>query len=161
MMFLALLLAASGAAALAGRLGVPGLRSPTASMRLGMALALWFAGTDHLLTTERYLPMMPPALPAPVALVLFTGLCEIAGGLGLLLPQTRKLAGIMLAMYFVGVFPANVLNAVAGLNVDGVPSATWYLWARLLLQPLFVWWALKASDVIGGGDRKRLRLRKA
>ena len=156
MMFLALLLAASGLAALAGRIGAPGLRSCTAWMRLGMALALWFVGTDHLLTPERYLPMMPPALPAPEALILFTGFCEIAGGAGLLLPQTRKLAGVMLAIYFVCVFPANIHNAVSGLDVDGVPSATWYLWARLLLQPLFVWWALTASEVIGAGRRSRV-----
>ena len=157
MMFLALLLAASGLAALAGRMGAPGLRSLAACMRLSMALALWFVGADHLLTTERYLPMMPPALPAPEALILFTGLCEIAGGAGLLFPRTRKLAGVMLAIYFVCVFPANVHNAISGLSVNGVPSAAWYLWARLLLQPLFVGWALKASEVIRPRAPGRLR----
>jgi uncharacterized membrane protein len=157
MMFLALLLAASGLAALAGRFGVPGAGRPAAWMRVGMALPLWFVGTDHLISPERYLPMMPPVLPAPDALILFTGLCEIAGGVGLLLPRTRRLAGVMLAVYFVCVFPANLHNAVSGLNVDGVPSATWYLWARLLLQPLFVWWALRASGVIGAGSSRRVR----
>jgi uncharacterized membrane protein len=117
-------------------------------MRWGMAGALLFFGLDHLLTPDRYIPMVPTIVPHPDLIVAFTGLCEIAGGIGLLLPRVRKLAGIMLALYFVCVFPANVKNALDGLSVDGLPSAQWYYWIRLLFQPLAVWWALFAAEVI-------------
>jgi uncharacterized membrane protein len=55
----------------------------------------------------------------------------------------------MLAIYFVCVFPANIKNAVEGVVVEGLPTASWYYWVRLLFQPLAIWWALRASEVIG------------
>lgn len=88
-------------------------------------------------------------LPYPAENVLLTGLCELAGAIGLLVPRTRRLAGIMLAIYFVCVFPANLKNAVEGVVVEGLPTASWYYWVRLLFQPLAIWWALRASEVIG------------
>ena len=119
-----------------------------ASLRWGMALALIPIGFDHLRNPQRYLPMMPPMLPWHGFLVAFTGLCEIAGGVGLLVPPLRWTAGLLLAIYFVGVFPANIYVAVAGKNVQGMPSARWYYWVRLLFQPPVVLWALLAGEVI-------------
>ena len=58
--------------------------------------------------------MIPPTLKSRVSgktLVRFTGLCEIAGGLGLLAPQTRAAAAIALVVFLVAVFPANVFAA--------------------------------------------------
>jgi uncharacterized membrane protein len=116
-----------------------------AAMRWGMVAALLFVGTDHLLKPVRYLAMMPRFVPFPREVVLFTGLCEIAGAIGLLIPATRVLAGIMLAIYFVCVFPANIKNAVEGLSVEGLPRAQWYYWARLPFQPVAIAWALYCS----------------
>jgi uncharacterized membrane protein len=65
-------------------------------MRIAMAIALIAAGTDHWVSPERYLPMMPPWIPLHLELVLFTGAAEIAGAFGLLIPRTRTLAGIAL-----------------------------------------------------------------
>jgi uncharacterized membrane protein len=148
MIFFAALVVLTLAATLASKAHVPGLDDWPARMRLAMAAALWFFGADHLLNVERYLAMMPGFVPWPVETVLFTGLCEIAGGLGLLIPRMTRLAGIMLAIYFVAVFPANIKNALDGLNVDGLPTASWYYWVRLLFQPVAIWWALYASEVI-------------
>lgn len=116
-------------------------------MRQGMAAALIFFGVDHLVTPGRYLPMLPDLLPFPENIVLITGLCELAGAIGLLAPRTRRLAGLMLAIYFVCVFPANIKNALEGTVVDGLPTLSWYYWIRLLFQPFAVWWALYASGV--------------
>lgn len=149
MLFFAFLAIATVIARIGGVLGVQALASWINCMRWGMAAALLFFGIDHLVTPARYLPMMPSFIPAPKEVVLFTGLCEVAGALGLLVPATRRLAGIMLAIYFVCVFPANIKNAVEGLSVDGLPSAQWYYWLRLLFQPVAIWWALRASEVIG------------
>ena len=124
-------------------------------MRYALAAALFLVGSDHWLTPERYLAMMPPWIPLHLELVLFTGAAEIAGGLGLLLPAFRKAAGALLAAYFVAVFPANIHNALNGLAVDGLPQAAWYYWARLPFQPLAVWWALYSAGLIHWPFRRR------
>ena len=127
---------------------VPALDTWPARMRLAMALALLFAGTDHWLNPQRYLPMMPGWIPLHLELVLFTGAAEIAGGVGVLWNRTRRLAGLMLAVYFVAVFPANIHNALNSVAVEGLPQAAWYYWARLPFQPLAIWWALYAAQLI-------------
>jgi len=148
MLFFVLMAVVTGLAALGGRAGIPGLGDWPARMRWGMAVALVFAGIDHLLTPGRYLPMMPAFVPHPLEVVYFTGLCELAGALGLLVPRLRRTAAIALAVYFVCVFPANIKNAVEGLSVDGLPTASWYYWIRLAFQPLVIWWALACGGVI-------------
>ena len=153
MLFIALLLGLTAIAALAHRCGAPGVATWPQRMRLAMALALLMAGADHLLTPQRYLPMMPEYLPFPEHLVLFTGLCELAGAMGLLMPRLRRYAAIALAIYFVCVFPANIKNALDGLQVEGLPAATWYYWLRLPFQPLIILWALYAGELIGRGKQ--------
>jgi uncharacterized membrane protein len=61
----------------------------------------------------------------------------------------------MLAIYFLCVFPANIKNAIEGLAVEGLPSAGWYYWVRLLFQPLVIWWALYASAIIDWPFRRK------
>lgn len=143
MLFFALLVLLTGAAALA-----PGLQTWPARMRVAMALALVLVGFDHWANPARYLAMMPPWVPLHLELVLFTGAAEIAGAIGLLWARTRRLTGFMLALYFVCVFPANIHNAWNGLAVEGLPQADWYYWFRLPFQPLAIWWALYAAELI-------------
>ena len=131
MLFFFLLVAIAGLAAL-----LPGQKSGPPRMRLAMALALFLVGTDHWINPGRYLAMMPPWIPLHLELVLFTGAAEIAGGLGLLVPRLRRLAGA-------------IHNALNGLSVDGLPQAGWYYWVRLPFQPLPVWWALYSAELIG------------
>lgn len=149
MLFIALLILLTLLALLADRGGMPGLSGWSARMRLAMAVALLLVGSDHLLTPQRYLAMMPDFLPYQLELVLFTGLCELAGAIGLLLPRWRRWAALALALYFVCVFPANIKNALDGLDVEGLPTATWYYWLRLPMQPLIILWALYAGELIG------------
>ena len=150
MLFFAVLGLATALAALASRLGAPALATWPARMRAGMALGLLLFGADHLATPARYLAMLPDAVPFPSFVVAFTGLCEIAGAFGLLAPRFRKPAGAMLALYFVCVFPANLRNALTGgAGVEGLSGApAWYFHLRLLFQPLAVWWALRAAEII-------------
>ncbi|WP_439596786.1 DoxX family protein [Falsiroseomonas sp.] len=155
MLFFALLGLATLAAALADRLGAPGLGTWPARMRWGLAAALVFFGIDHLAMPGRYLPMIEGLVPWPGAVIMLTGLCEVAGAIGLLVPRLRRAAGILLAVYFVCVFPANIRNALQGLAVEGLPAAGWYYWARLPLQPLAIWWSLRAAEVIAWPRRSR------
>ncbi|WP_199532371.1 DoxX family protein [Neopusillimonas maritima] len=148
MIFFISLLVLTGLARLIGWLGVDHLRQRHTSMRIALAIAMIFFGIDHLITPERYLPMIESWLPFPNSVIAITGICEIGGGLGLLTQRFRRLAGLMLAIYFVAVFPANVHNAIYGLQVQGLPTSEWYYWARLCFQPLAVWWALYCTGYI-------------
>ena len=157
MIFFLTLLTLTGLAWLAGRMGMTSLREGRACMRLALTVALVFFGVDHLLTPQRYLPMIESWMPWADTVVALTGVCEIAGGLGLLLPGLRRWSGALLAVYFIAVFPANVHNALQGLSVDGLPASQWYYWVRLGFQPLAVWWALFSAGLVrwpftGGSD---------
>lgn len=148
MMFLAFVAAIAALALLADRLGIASIPDWASRLRFGLAAALVFFGVDHFLSVGRYVPMIEGFVPFAEQVVLVTGTCEIAGAIGLLVPATRRLAGIMLAIYFVCVFPANIANALNGLAVDGLPSSGWYYWVRLAFQPLYVWLALVAGGIV-------------
>jgi uncharacterized membrane protein len=94
------------------------------------------AGANHFVAPAAYVAMMPSALPAPAALVYISGVAEILGGLGLILPATRRLAGWGLIALFVAIFPANINMSVHHLSLGGREVPTWALWARLQSQAL-------------------------
>lgn len=99
------------------------------------------AGANHFIAPDTYVAMMPEALPAHLALVYLSGVAEILGGLGLILPATRKLAAWGLIALFVAVFPANLNMAINGLPLGTTEVASWALWARLPLQLVAIAWA--------------------
>jgi uncharacterized membrane protein len=115
--------------------------------RLALGALFVGAGVLHLVRPDVYLVAMPPDLPAPRALVLLSGVAEVAGGVGLWLPEGRwrRRAGVGLVALLVAVYPANVHMAMAGV---GGPA--WALWARLPLQGVLVAWALRSSGALGG-----------
>ncbi len=96
-----------------------------------------FAGGFHFVRPEPYLAMMPPWLPQPGLLVAVIGLAEIAGGIGVLLARTRRLAAWGLIALLLAVFPANLQVALHGWPGTDIPA--WVLWARLPFQGLFIW----------------------
>jgi len=106
-----------------------------------MAAMFLFTGADHFLTPSRYLPMMPPALPAPLMLIYVSGFFELAGAVGLLIRRTRRWAAWGLVTLLIAVFPANIYVAVSGGSIAGLPSSPWYYWARLPMQIIFLTWA--------------------
>lgn len=116
-----------------------------AAMRWILALIYAIAGIIHLAAPTVFLPVMPDWVPAPLQVILFTGVCELAGAAGLLIPQTRRLAGLMLGLYAVCVFPVNIKHALSGPSVLGLAHPWLYHGPRLLLQPVLVWWALYAG----------------
>ena len=126
----------------------PGFRDARGRMRWAMSLIYVEFGFLHLTAADAFVPIMPPILPFPKEIIWFTGACEIAGGLGLLTPATRRWAGIGLAAYALCVFPANLYHAFWHVEVPGLPSSWWYHAPRLLAQPLLIWWALWAGEVI-------------
>ena len=123
-----------------------------------MAAFYFAAGIFHLAAPEKFLPIVPDFVPLPRATVIFTGLCEIAGAVGLLIPRFRRAAGLVLAAYAVAVFPANIKHTIYMIPAGGLPGSWWYHGPRLALQPALVWWALYCSGVTdwpSGAARKR------
>jgi uncharacterized membrane protein len=127
----------------AGRLGVRSLRDWPSATRVGLALMLMVTAAAHFNSMRPDLvAMVPPAVPNPELMVTFTGVCEILGAIGLLIPRTRRLAAIALIAFLVAVLPANVHAARAGLRLGGSPATP--LVPRVILQVLFiglVWWS--------------------
>jgi uncharacterized membrane protein len=117
-------------------------------MRFVMAAFYLAAGIVHLVAPDAFLPIVPDWVPAPRQVVLITGACEIAGSMALLTRRLRHLAGIMLALYAVCVFPANLKHALEGIHVPPLPDSWWYHGPRLALQPVLAWWALFCAGVI-------------
>lgn len=102
-------------------------------------------GTNHFLSPDLYLAIMPPSLPSPTALVRISGMAEIAGGLGILVPLTRKLATLGLIALLVAVFPANVYAAQHGMRIGHFVVPAWMLWTRLPLQAVLIAWVYFAG----------------
>ena len=99
------------------------------------------AGANHFIAPGTYVAMVPAALPAPLALVYISGVAEVLGGLGLILPATRKLAAWGLIALYIAVFPANLNMAVNQLHLGHSEIPSWALWARLPLQGVLIAWA--------------------
>lgn len=130
-------------ARLAGALGVRPLASWAGAVRAGLAAMLLFTASAHFTPMRHDLArMMPPAVPSPMAMVYFTGLCEIAGAVGLLIRPTRRAAAWALIAFFLAILPANIHAARAGVTLRGTPATP--LAIRLPLQAVFIaltWWS--------------------
>jgi uncharacterized membrane protein len=113
--------------------------------RLLLALFVVVTGVLHFIKAPAFVAMVPASLPRPDLLVAVSGVAEIAGGLGILWPPTRRAAGIGLILLFLAVFPANINMAVNHLPLDGKPVPPALLWGRLVLQPVFIWWAWRVA----------------
>jgi uncharacterized membrane protein len=108
-----------------------------------MAAMLLFTGGGHFAFTKGMMKMLPEFLPAKKAWVLGTGVLEMAAAVGLLIPMLRPLTGWLLILFFVLIWPANIIAAQRHLNYqtgnfDG--SGPSYLWFRVPLQLFFIAW---------------------
>lgn len=101
------------------------------------------SGSAHFLRTEFYLRMMPPYIPAHLLLVQISGIFEILGGIGLIVPRTRGVAAIGLIALLIAVFPANIQMALhPDLYRDIGPASAFFIRLPLQLVAIYlVWWA--------------------
>jgi uncharacterized membrane protein len=125
-----------------GWLGVKRLSSWRYAVRAGLAIMFLFTAAAHFTDTKHDLAAMIPApLPKGLWLIYLTGLLEIAGAIGLLVPRFQRIAGICLVILLLAMFPANVNAALTGIPLRGEPPTP--LWLRLPIQLLFIgaiWW---------------------
>jgi uncharacterized membrane protein len=112
-------------------------------MTIGRALLAAFfivAGIMHFVVPDAYVRIVPPALPMPYLLIVLSGIAEILGGCGLILPFTRRAAAWGLILLLVAVFPANIYTAVSHVSFPGIFGQSWMQWLRLPVQiPLILW----------------------
>lgn len=100
-----------------------------------------FAGVMHFVAPKGFVRIVPPSLPKPELLVAISGVAEICGGVGLLIPATQQAAAWGLVALFVAIFPANVYMARARIPFGKTQVPDWALWARLPLQAVLIAWA--------------------
>jgi uncharacterized membrane protein len=115
-------------------------------MRSRKLLAAFFigGGINHFVMSRPYEQIVPPKLKGQAKLLVqVSGAAEVAGGVGVLLPWTRRLSGVGLVALLAAVFPANVYMAREPQQFPKIPPKA--LHARLALQPLMMLWAWRAS----------------
>jgi len=111
---------------------------------VALGVAFVGAGINHFVMPRAYERIVPPSMKDRArSLVAVSGVAEIAGGLGVLLPWTRRPAGLGLIALLAAVFPANLHMARTPEDFRKIPR--WALYARLPLQPLMMWWAWSAT----------------
>ncbi|HEV3035427.1 MAG TPA: DoxX family protein [Solirubrobacteraceae bacterium] len=102
------------------------------------------AGINHFVMPRAYEQIVPPQLRGNAKqIVQVSGVAEIAGGVGVLLPWTRRASGLGLIALLAAVFPANVYMAREPEHFRRIPR--WALYGRLALQPLMMLWAWRAT----------------
>ena len=111
--------------------------------RYALAAMLLLTGTAHFTSSgsDMMVEMMPDVIPFKLKFVYFTGACELAAVLGLILNKTSRLAAILLIVFFIAVLPANIAGSLKQVNYSGMDYGAAYLLFRIPLQIFFIWWA--------------------
>jgi uncharacterized membrane protein len=118
-----------------------------------MVVFMVVSGIGHFVITDTYAAMVPASFPSPRLLVYLSGIAELAGGIGLVMPwpSVRRAAALGIIALLIAVFPANINMAVNHISPPGTHMSPTALWARLPFQALFIAWAWWLARV--GRDR--------
>lgn len=126
------------------------MRTPPALYFLAAGMVT--IGAVHFIAPGPFVDIVPDYLPAPLLLVYVSGVFELLGGIGLLVPRSRRFAAWGLVALFIAVFPANIHMAVHQITPAGTPPLpSWAPWARLPLQLALIAWAYRYTRPARGG----------
>jgi uncharacterized membrane protein len=143
------LLVGSVVARIVGRLGVAYVDNWPAAIAVGLAAMFVLTGIAHFAPPLRrdLIAIVPPRLPAPALLVTATGVLELVGAVGLLLPASRVAAAWCLLALMLAMFPANVYAA----RMPNPPkSMTTRLSSRSVVEVVFL--AAAVAVAVGGSQ---------
>lgn len=129
-------------AALVIRLAAPATDFALAA-RIAMAAMLLFTAMGHFMFTKGMTMMLPASIPFKTAVVYVTGILEIVGAVGLLIPSVRTGVACALIVFFILLLPANIYAAILHIDYEKGTYAgkgLSYLWFRVPLQILFIAW---------------------
>ena len=76
-------------------------------LALGYGIPFILVGIEHFRSPQKFVDIVPSYLPFPLFLVYLTGVMEIAGGLGIIYPETREITGRLMVLFLIAIYPAN------------------------------------------------------
>jgi len=126
----------------AAKFGLNPIKTVKDNARIATGLTFIFTGTTHFLMPGKFMEMMPPFIPAPHLMIYASGIFEIMGGIGLIVPATKRPAAYGLAALLIAVFPANIYVALSNVQLGGFMNYSFYQWLRLPLQIVLIGWTL-------------------
>ena len=127
--------------------------------RLLLGAMLAFAGVSHLtFAREEFRAQVPQSLPlGDDFVVVASGVVEILLGAALIaLVRHRRIVGLVVATFFVAVFPGNIAQYLNGTDGFGLDTDRARL-IRLFFQPVLVAWALWSTDALQTVSGRRRR----
>ncbi len=114
------------------------------SGNLGMAVFIIFTGLAHFKFQKGMAMMIPDFIPGKLFWVYFTGIIEIAAGIGLMIPSIRELTAVLLLVFYVLVFIANIQSSKKKINIfkgDYTGPGMGYLYKeRIPMQVILIAW---------------------
>jgi uncharacterized membrane protein len=102
-------------------------------------------GISHLREPQKFVDIVPSYLPYALFLVYLTGVMEIAGGIGIIYPETRVISGRLLAIFLIAVFPANIYMWTHDVAFNGIELTTTQHILRTFIQIFLIFMALFLS----------------
>ena len=109
----------------------------------GLAAFFINVGVDHFVNPDFYLNIMPPSFPLHAEAVYISGFFEVVGGISLLIPRLRKIAGWGLVALLIAVYPANIYMVITPQAFPDIPVTLLYV--RLAFQFVFFYWAYSVT----------------
>jgi uncharacterized membrane protein len=122
------------------RLGVSSLNTHSSKGRLSFSISFMLVGILHIVKPEELSYMCEGILPYAVLIVYLTGAAEIILAILLLFPRYQKITAWVIIAYLIAVFPANINVALSNPPPGELPANPWYVWTRLLFQPVYILW---------------------
>lgn len=120
---------------LIGVFGPRALRHFPTALRGGLSAMFVLTGVSHFIgMREEMIAMVPDILPAPGLIITLTGVAELAGAAGLLIPRLSLLSAAALSLLLIAMFPANVTLALSGAPLPWYDELPW----RTLIQLVFI-----------------------
>ena len=110
-------------------------------LRVILAISIIIVGITHFSSPDTYVKIVPSGLPYPLELVYISGVFEVLGGIGLLVPNVSQFSAWGLIALFIAVFPANINMAVNHIHLDNIPDSPWFQAVRLPFQAVLIAWA--------------------
>ncbi|QQL48694.1 DoxX family protein [Mucilaginibacter ginkgonis] len=113
--------------------------------RLALAVMLLFTSLAHFVFMKGMVLMVPPFIPMAIkkTMVTVTGVIEIIAAAGIMIYETRVIAGYALVIFLAALLPANVYATQRRVNMeagDFTGPGIYYLWFRIPMQLFLIAW---------------------
>ncbi|HWA86978.1 MAG TPA: hypothetical protein VG710_12190 [Opitutus sp.] len=108
--------------------------------RLGLSLMFAFTGVGHFVKHREMQEMIPANFPLRSPVIYASGVLEWAFAGAIWIKPIAQPAGVVLCLFLVAVFPANIYSARSRIAFGGHAAGLRYLWVRAPLQLLLLGW---------------------